>query len=131
MFGSVLPLAGQLLFVELAPVPWPVFSKGWVVPAVIWNIRFVILCFLKSSSPLFPSALCADTGLPFCKTYHPVQSPFPCPATGFDLFKNQRLSLTGAWPFPFSLQGHWGYCGTAQPSQAPLLPPERVAVGNV
>lgn len=29
--GSVLPLAGQLLFVELAPVPWPIFSKGWVV----------------------------------------------------------------------------------------------------
>lgn len=111
----MLPLAGQLLLVELAPVPWPVFSKGWVVPAVIGNIGFVILCFLKSSSHLFPSALCADTGLPFCKTYHSVQVLFLCPANGVDLFKNQSLSLTVAWHFSFSLQGHWCYCVTASP----------------
>lgn len=122
----MLPLAGQLLFVELAPVLWPVFSKGWVVPAVIWNIGFVILCFLKSSSHLFPSALRADTGLPFYKMYHSVQLPFPCPASGVDLFENQSLSLTVAWHFPF--QGHWCYSVTAQ---ALLLPPDWRAVENV
>lgn len=110
-----------------APSCWPAFAcevgpsslacllQGLGVPAVIGNIGFVILCFLKSSSHLFPSALCADTGLPFYKTYHSVQVLFLCPANGVDLFKNQSLSLTVAWHFSFSLQGHWCYCVTASP----------------
>lgn len=91
-----------------APSCWPAFAcgvgpsslacllQGLGVPAVIGNIGFVILCFLKSSSHLFPSALCADTGLPFYKTYHSVQVLFLCPANGVDLFKT-RASVS-QWP---------------------------------